>query len=116
MNVFVEEVCEVRLILDGSGGAHILVREVKEILGASVVGTNFDYEVVSHEAFSPNNVNGVGHFAGTVHQKITLIRMDPLTSTPMALVTGEGLGHLTVASDGNAVVTVERMQWTISPL
>jgi hypothetical protein len=32
------------------------------------------------------------------------------------LVEGEGLGHLTVNSDGEVTVNVEKMDWTITPL
>lgn len=114
--VFVEELLNAVVVLDSSGGAHILVKEVKEILSATVVGTNFDYELVSHEAFSPNNITAKGHFAGSVQQSITLIRIDPATSLPVALVEGEGFGHLTVNSEGEVTVNVEKMEWTITSL
>lgn len=115
VDVFVESVCEVRFISDGSGGLHILVKEVKETPSATVVGTNFDYEFVSHEGFSPNNISSNGHFAGTIHEKIVLVRLDPATSLPIALVTGEGLSHVTVNSDGEMIALVEKIQWTITP-
>jgi hypothetical protein len=68
VDVFVEELVDAVVVFDSSGGAHFLIKQVKEILSATVVGTNFDYELVNHEAFSPNNITARGPFAGTIRQ------------------------------------------------
>jgi hypothetical protein len=116
VDVFGDFLVEVLYVEDRSGGLHILVRESKETLSSTVIGTNFDYELVSVEVQSPNNINAQGHYAGSVRQKITLLRISRATSLPIALVTGEGIGYTVIGADGTLVVAAENMKWTITPL
>lgn len=118
VEIFAEAVLEVRFISDRSGGAHILVKEVKEILSATVAGTTFDYEFLGLRLLnsSPNNISAKGLYASTVRYAFSLIRIDPTTSTPLALIDGKGTAHVTISADGKVNVVWEKIDWTITPL
>lgn len=124
VDVFCDMRCDVRFSSDGAGGLHILVKEIKEALPgtSSVVSPNYDYELLDVRLLSasPNNVNQNGLFAGTIRYFVAFIRFDQATGTPLALITGEGLGHLTQQGDaltpGEVIVMLEKMGWTTTPI
>jgi hypothetical protein len=116
--VFAEAVLDVRFISDGSGGLHILVKEIKETLSATVAGTAYDYELLGLQSLNPsaNNINAKGLYASTVRYSFSLLRIDPSTSAPLALIDGKGTAHVTISSDGKLNIVWEKIDWTITPL
>ncbi|MCI0350872.1 MAG: hypothetical protein L0Z53_15715 [Acidobacteriales bacterium] len=117
VTVSVTAVLEAVVIFDSGGGAHFLVKGVKEILTATVVGTSFDYELVSLDSpISPNNFNAKGGLAASASLTIELIRLDPVASLPVAVVLGKGHVALAITPDGNLAACVENIDWTVTPL
>lgn len=107
---------EGRVILSPSGAAHLMASEVKGILWSRVAGENYRYELLDLQMRTTNTDNLRGQMAASAHLAVKLLRIDPATSLPDAVLTGEGHLHISANLEREWGTRVERVNWTVSPL
>ena len=99
------------------GGTHRFNgSEVTAIQWSQVVGENFRYELVDIQMRIIDGQNRHGRATGSAQLELTLVRIDPVTSQSVAILTGEGHIHFSADLETDRVVRVENVHWTVAPL